>query len=131
MYACWDSPQKKTVQKTAKVLAVFLLFLTISLTSKAQVGEFYYGMTDRDEVANDVKRTTNGNAVIVGYSTTSSAITDRDFFITLINSTGGVVWTRMGGSQTGDVLESVVVKFQQEAEVVRISAIGNWMVIVV
>ncbi len=108
IYACGDSPQKKTVQKTLKTLAVLFLFFAITLTSKAQVGEFYYGMANRDEVANDVKRTTNGNAVIVGYSTTSAAITDRDFFITLINSTGGVVWTRRGGTQTGDVLESVI-----------------------
>lgn len=99
---------KKTFKPLLKTSVGILTFLAITTSSQAQVGEFYYGAPDRDEVANDVKRTSTGNSVIVGYSTTSSSIVDRDFFITLINSTGGVVWTRRGGTQTGDVLESVI-----------------------
>jgi hypothetical protein len=109
MYVCGHSPQKNLVQKSVKMLAVFLLFFAVSFTSKAQLAEFYYGLPDRDEVANDIKRTANGSAVIVGYSASSSSITTRDFLITLINPSGNVVWSRTGGTDLGDVFDRVIV----------------------
>lgn len=106
MLAKRQHPKKRA--KLLKMAVAALMFTSLAFTASAQVGEFYYGSPDFDEVARDVQRTSNNNAVIVGYSSTGTSIIERDFFITLIDPLGNVLWTRKGGTQEGDVLNAVI-----------------------
>lgn len=98
----------RTLNFLLKTASLFLIAFIFSFSAKAQLAEFYYGTIDRDEVANDIKRTSTNSTVIVGYSSVGNNILSRDYFVTLINPTGNVVWSRRGGTQQGDVLHKVI-----------------------
>lgn len=98
----------RTLNFLLKTASLFLIAFIFSFSAKAQLAEFYYGLPNTNEVAHDVKRTSTNNTVIVGYSSIGSAITTRDYFITLIDPAGNVLWSRRGGTTQGDVLLKVI-----------------------